>query len=238
MNNKLPSIIKCIDSRLEILHSLGFIFLENLDISEDLLASIAEKYGNIIDVGVGPHSKVSGKVFRLSNEDDILKKRDFTKFGDAWHHDYSVFSKKGTYTFLYAVSIPPEAGGTFLMNMALKHSLDQYIRSMGVANPHEAIVIHSYSPSKERSSELVINHPFTNKEHIYLGSSSFSKVQFREKELSAKILFEDISKINNVYLHKWKVGDLLIWDNRIVAHKAEGFDSTKYKRIMLRCAVN
>jgi alpha-ketoglutarate-dependent 2,4-dichlorophenoxyacetate dioxygenase len=37
-----------------------------------------------------------------------------------------------------------------------------------------------------------------------------------------------------VYSHRWKVGDLVIWDNRTTMHRATTFDDTKYRRELRR----
>jgi alpha-ketoglutarate-dependent 2,4-dichlorophenoxyacetate dioxygenase len=37
-----------------------------------------------------------------------------------------------------------------------------------------------------------------------------------------------------VYCHQWRVGDLVIWDNRATMHRARPFDDTRYRREMRR----
>lgn len=225
-----------INKNIDILHSKGYIILKKLMITERILARISSSQGKIISVGNGPHAKVSGRVFRLSNEDEVLKYRDLTAFGNHWHHDYSIAKNRGTYTFLYAIKVPPKEGGTFFMNMRFNEKLITYLSEMGIKNPYDCNVIHS-SGSTESITELVITHPVTKDQYLYLGSEDYSKIVTDNGVFTSKDIFNDLSLMLDVYRHQWEEGDLLVWDNRIVCHKAEGFDSKKFKRIMIRCAV-
>lgn len=236
MDTTFEHLQKIVNSNINKLHEQGYIVLKNLVISERLLARLAAKYGDIVNVGNGPYSKVSGKVFRLSNEDEILKNRDLTNFGNLWHHDYSISNKKGKYTFLYAVKVPPEKGRTFFMNMNLNEMMQSYLENYGIYNPYDCKVIHD-SGSVRLVDNLVVTHPVNKKDYIYLGSENYSKVDDGGNIYSSSLIFNHLSEKINVYKHLWEEGDLIIWDNRIVSHKAEGFDSHRFKRIMLRCAV-
>jgi taurine dioxygenase len=40
-----------------------------------------------------------------------------------------------------------------------------------------------------------------------------------------------------VYCHRWRKGDLVMWDNRAVLHTASLFDHTRYQRLMYRTTV-
>jgi alpha-ketoglutarate-dependent 2,4-dichlorophenoxyacetate dioxygenase len=40
------------------------------------------------------------------------------------------------------------------------------------------------------------------------------------------------------YTHKWRQGDLVIWDNRCTLHRAAGYDVYKYKRDLRRATIN
>ena len=40
-----------------------------------------------------------------------------------------------------------------------------------------------------------------------------------------------------VYRHKWRVGDLVVWDNRCMLHTATAYDAEKYRRVMWRTTI-
>jgi alpha-ketoglutarate-dependent taurine dioxygenase len=39
------------------------------------------------------------------------------------------------------------------------------------------------------------------------------------------------------YAHRWREGDLVVWDNRCLLHRATPYDSTRYRRLMQRTTV-
>jgi alpha-ketoglutarate-dependent taurine dioxygenase len=57
----------------------------------------------------------------------------------------------------------------------------------------------------------------------------------------ARALVEDLSahatRPEFVYSHEWSVGDLVVWDNRCLLHRARPFDSEKYLRYMRRTQI-
>jgi taurine dioxygenase len=50
-------------------------------------------------------------------------------------------------------------------------------------------------------------------------------------------LIGHVTQARFVYTHKWRKGDLVIWDNRAVLHTATLFDHTRYQRLMYRTTV-
>ena len=53
-----------------------------------------------------------------------------------------------------------------------------------------------------------------------------------------KALLEHGTQPQFRYRHKWEVGDLIIWDNRCVLHRATPFDTTRHHRLMQRTTVS
>ena len=40
------------------------------------------------------------------------------------------------------------------------------------------------------------------------------------------------------YEHRWTARDCILWDNRCLLHRANGFDTALEKRVMRRCTIN
>ena len=51
-------------------------------------------------------------------------------------------------------------------------------------------------------------------------------------------LLKHATKEQYVYHHEWNTVDVLVWDNRSTLHRATGFDSTRYRRVMQRTTVS
>jgi taurine dioxygenase len=70
---------------------------------------------------------------------------------------------------------------------------------------------------------VVRTHPFTGKKCLYVNQGYTTRIEGLSKEESDRILeflFEHITKREFVYRHRWQRGDLLMWDNCLVQHKA------------------
>ena len=52
-----------------------------------------------------------------------------------------------------------------------------------------------------------------------------------------KDLYAKATRPDNVYSHKWRPKDLVIWDNRGLLHTATAYDKDKYRRICYRMSV-
>ena len=55
-----------------------------------------------------------------------------------------------------------------------------------------------------------------------------------EGRLLLRELIEHATQPEFVYRHAWRVGDLVIWDNRATMHRARPFDDVKYRRELRR----
>ena len=86
---------------------------------------------------------------------------------------------------------------------------------------------------------LVRIHPYTKRPAFYAGSHC-SHIIGWDLEESRKLIKEIndwILKSGVIAEHKWKTGELVLWDNRRVLHKGTGYDESKYRRIMHRTTV-
>jgi alpha-ketoglutarate-dependent taurine dioxygenase len=51
-------------------------------------------------------------------------------------------------------------------------------------------------------------------------------------------LLDHVTQQQFCYRHDWQEGDLIIWDNRCVLHRATPYDAARYKRLMQRTTVS
>ena len=157
-----------------------------------------------------------------------------------WHTDKPYHPAPPLLTMLYAVELPPEGGDTAFANMqlayeALPSAIKQRIAGLRVA----------FRPAFDAERQgadhpLVRTHPETGRKSLYLGNHSTHIVGLPEIEgqaLLAELLAHAILP-EFVYTHCWWLGDLVMWDNRCLLHRAVGnFDVTKDRRVMHRSVV-
>jgi taurine dioxygenase len=82
-------------------------------------------------------------------------------------------------------------------------------------------------------------HPETGRQALYLGRRRNGYVVDLPLDQSEAVLdaaWEFASQPRFAHAHKWRAGDLLIWDNRSLIHRRDAFDANS-RRIMLRTQV-
>ncbi|MEJ2132100.1 MAG: TauD/TfdA family dioxygenase, partial [Gammaproteobacteria bacterium] len=74
---------------------------------------------------------------------------------------------------------------------------------------------------------IVKTHPETGRKSIYTGRHAYGIPGMSEEESAVLLskLLEDACQPPRTYLHKWQVGDLVVWDNRCLMHRGRPFDT-------------
>jgi taurine dioxygenase len=87
---------------------------------------------------------------------------------------------------------------------------------------------------------LVRTHPDTGRKALYLGNHASHILGMRRDEGSALLggLLEHTTQPRFVYRHVWQPGDLVMWDNRCLLHRAvANYDMGRERRILHRSVV-
>jgi alpha-ketoglutarate-dependent 2,4-dichlorophenoxyacetate dioxygenase len=156
-----------------------------------------------------------------------------------WHSDSSFKAIPAKYSLLHARSIPSKGGNTEFADMrAAYDALDAETR----AQVADLICEHSQVFSRqilgftdftdeERArfapvrQVLLRTHPVTGRKSLYLSSHAGGIVGWPVPEARAFLrdLVEHATQRQFVYAHRWRVGDLVMWDNRQTMHRARPF---------------
>lgn len=166
--------------------------------------------------------------------------------GRFWHTDLAHTENPGAASFLYAIEVPPEGGDTLFAGMyaaydALPTDLRTRIGSLnavhGLYNPPELTDAQA-AKFKPHVHPLVRTHPQTGRKAIYAGGNALGVEGLSEDEARALLdrLAEFCAQERFVYRHRWRRGDLVLWDNRCVLHRATDFDP-RHRRHMHRTTV-
>src|SRR5262245_869256 len=169
-----------------------------------------------------------------------------------WHSDSSFKPVPAHSSALSARVVPPEGGETEFGSMRvayealpddLRHAVDGgiVVHSFGFSrsliDPGIGTEVgRDYPPVRHA---LVRANPRNGRKSIYVGSHAWY-VEGMELDASriliAKLL-EITTRPDRVYQHRWRVADLVMWDNRCVLHRGRLWDSERYKRVMRRTTV-
>ena len=94
-----------------------------------------------------------------------------------------------------------------------------------------------FKPVRQR---LVRTHPVTGRKSLFLAAHIGTIVGWPRPEAMAFIrdLMEHATQAEFVYVHRWRRGDLVVWDNRCLLHRAvANYEVEKYRRVMHRSVV-
>lgn len=86
---------------------------------------------------------------------------------------------------------------------------------------------------------LVRRHPGSGRSALFIASHASHIVGWPREEGRALLdeLMEFATQPRFVYVHRWRVGDLVIWDNRGTLHRASPFASNEHKRELHRTTI-
>jgi len=171
-----------------------------------------------------------------------------------WHTDMSYSEKPPSASLLYALEIPPQGGDTSFTNMYTAYeTLPSDLREaiIGKRAIHDAtytsagglrkgvVPTEDVTQTPGAHHPLVRVHPLTRRKALFLGRRRNGYIPGLSVEESEKLLnrlWAHATTPGLVFTHQWKVGDLVIWDNRCVMHRRDSFDP-KSRRIMHRTQI-
>lgn len=177
--------------------------------------------------------------------------------GENYHTDHSNYPAPPKATTLHAVALPQFGGDTQFVDVraafddlpdttkrrlvklcsAHVYESSQSPRKMAALSPEErAKVPQTIQP-------LVIRHPENGRAALYLNTGRMEGIEGMPPDEAFKLideLYTHATKPKYEYRHKWRAGDMVIWDNRSVMHQANAdYDPNEYRflyRIMLKGA--
>ncbi len=166
-----------------------------------------------------------------------------------FHHDMIHAEVPSKATLLYSMEIPSAGGNTlFASGYAAYDTLDPAIRNR--LEGRKALHHYNYGSTirgdnrgteafAERVHPVFRTHEDTGRKAIYVNRLMTAKVLDMPEEDSERLpnaVYDHAEKREFVYEHVWRVGDLLLWDNRCSSHARTDFPSTE-RRLMLRTTV-
>ena len=82
-------------------------------------------------------------------------------------------------------------------------------------------------------------HPGSRRKSLYLGShaGSIHGMSVPEGRMLLNDLTDHATRPEFVHTHHWRVGDLVIWDNRCTMHRGRNYESLVYPRDLRRVTV-
>lgn len=171
-----------------------------------------------------------------------------------WHTDSSFKTVPALCSLLSARIVPPEGGDTEFASARCAYAALPEALKRRVAT---AVAIHDFSWSRDQvrpgfftaeeravyppvRHPLVRTNPATGEKNLFLGAhaSHIEGLAMEEGRAFLKELLDHVTRPEFRHRHAWREGDLVVWDNRCVLHRATPFDATRHKRFMQRTTVS
>ena len=164
-----------------------------------------------------------------------------------WHSDSSFRATPAKYSLLSARIVNPKGGDTEFADMrAAYDALDDETKREIEAQVCEHSLMYSrgslgfldYTDEEKQMfkpvhQRLVRTHPVTGRKSLYLSShaGTILGLPMPEARIILRDLTEHATQPRFVYVHKWKLDDLVVWDNRQTMHRGRRYDESQARDV-------
>ena len=234
----------------EILSHYGVIFIKKQNLDSETYQNFAKKFGELV-----AYPRLKG----LENYpyiNAIIRKPDDKNltFGGSFFHNDNPYSGKDRpkFTMLYGVEVPLGQGHTIFSSGFNAYAKlpddikDKIKNAIGVFSSEGPISITRIEREKEMgiksAKKMEAEHPIVQtvngKKSLYISPGHLIKiknVEENESEKLKKYLIDHVNKDEFIFSYEWNRGDVILWDNLAVMHKASEIKNCK--RVMHRITI-
>ena len=170
-----------------------------------------------------------------------------------WHSDSSFMQPRAAYSMLHAVALPAEGGNTEFADLrAAYDALDAGTQREVETLEAEHYALHTrlllgdeaYTDAQKKEMPpvlwpLVHTHAGSGRKVLFVGAHARNITGWptAEARMFLADLLEHATQRERVYVHQWRVGDLVIWDNRATVHRGRRFNIAE-RRELRRTTIN
>jgi len=231
-------------------HDFGALIFPNQHLTEEAQIAFAKRFGDL--ELLTPDDTM--KAVSISNQKEngsVYDPEDFRyktlRGNEGWHTDSSYMPLAAKVSILSAQVVPEEGGETEVADMraaydelsdSMKdrvsgldayHSLYQSQAKIGYNI--ETGAGYGYHTKGAPLRPLVKTHPITGRKSLFIGRHAY-EIPGMEQEEGQKLLDELVTfacQPPRIYTHRWQPGDVLMWDNRCVLHRARPYDFSEIR---------
>jgi len=217
----------------------------------DFVASLGDKVVEVETAeGVPPHSRGVMPLGNVDKDGNILPADDWNVqqnlANELWHTDMTFVTPRASLSLLYGRTVPAEGGDTEFCDTRLfweSLSAEEWARLHGLTCAHSVIHSRRKYGFTEWPQEVIDRFPPIVRPMVNLQRSTgrtaltlaayierIDGMTAEESEALVADLTARATVRENVYAHRWQAGDLLIWDNSCMMHRARPFDMAIHAR--------
>ena len=232
----------------------GVVLFRDQQLGDPELVKLGKRFGPLEP----PGTSIIGKPF-IDGQPDILVISNIVEHGipqgnlgageAIWHTDMSYRERPISYAILNAVELPPSGGNTHFANQYLayetlpddlKRALDGRVIIHDETYNSAGQIRKGYAPVTDPRQApgarhpVFRTHPVTGQKALFLGrrlNACIVGLSLEESEALLDRLWAHASQPQFVWGHEWRLGDVLIWDNRCLIHRRDAFDPTTRRKL-------
>jgi taurine dioxygenase len=253
------------DTEFEQLYSAwleyGVLRIRNQNLDDEQLQTFSKRFGPLEEAPFGRMSeedkaKIKHRyVTTLSNI--IADGKPIGGLGNSeatWHSDMTYIETPPPASLLLGIEIPEQGGDTHFANQyaaleALPGELSTQIATLTIKHNAAHTSVGKLRPGFEAFDDpreapgaihpMIRTHNESGRPALYLGRREWAYIpglSVTESDALLDELWAYVALEENTWTQKWQPLDLIIWDNRCVMHRRDGFDQNS-RRYMRRCQV-
>ena len=258
--------IEEINSIKKLFQDSHLIVFKEQSLNDDEQLKFTEYFGELEEFPEANKTKQSPKTYHVANvtlEGKHLSEKDdqviFQKVNQRWHTDSSYRFIPSFASLLYGIEVLPDealGGETEFVNMFqvyenLEDDLKTKLEALHMVHYYEfgRRMFPNLPPVSafERENIPPVSHPVIrlhpdrdNKKSLFFTANAGNEIGGMKQEEGALLhshLVDIVENSSFKYKHRWEKGDLVMWDNRCLLHRAIPYDMNTYRRVFRRTTV-
>lgn len=225
---------------LKAWHDHLVILLRGQRLDEDRQVAFAQRFGELSPIHTDHHSASNKAVMYIGNRKKDGRIIGALPLGEMqFHSDQCYQERPAMGTMLYSIEIPAEGGNTLFANgYAAYDALPPEVQK--VIEGKRAVQVYDYGGGVLDRKHMVKpeagmsfahpvarTHPATGRKALYVNRLMTHHIEGlpgEEGERLLELMFSTLERPQFIYEHRWRVGDLLLWDNRCSLHARRDFN--------------
>jgi alpha-ketoglutarate-dependent taurine dioxygenase len=218
--------------------------------SEEEQIAFGERFGDIELLRPDP-TKKAVPITNLKEDGSLYTKDEFRfktlRGNEGWHTDSSYMPLAAKASILSAIQVPSKGGETALSDMRDaydKLDAETLDKIKGLSAYHSLYQSQAKNGFTFKTGEgygyhtkgaplrpLVKTHPVTRRKSLFIGRHAYEIPGMSRDEAQALLddLLDFAVRPPRVYKHQWKPGDIMMWDNRCILHRACPYDHSEIR---------
>lgn len=258
-----PPVLAIVRDAFQDHHMLCF---RDQRLDDDQLVAFSMQFGPLETFPEKDKTKGKVEVYNVANvspEGEHLAEDDprviFQRNNGRWHTDSSYRYIPSLASIMYGIEVLPEdaeGGETGFSNMLAAYAALPEDMKAQLGPLHQ---VHSYADirrleptmppmtAEERDAMPPVTHPVIRvhpdrgyRRSLYFTSNTSLEIggmTLEEGKALHRWLVDYVSRPEFCYFHRWRPNDLVMWDNRVLLHRAIVYDYARYRRVLRRTTV-